>query len=221
MLFENFTKKDWFLWIGSIVIVALSNWIAPKFDLLVLMAALVGVTSLILAAKGNGWAQILIVVFSILYGVISYRFHYWGEMITYLGMTLPMGVWSAMEWFRNPSKENKNQVAIGTMNVRKWFAVLGMTIVVTIGFYFVLRYFQTPNLLFGTLSIATSFCAAALTVCRSPYYAVAYAANDVVLIVLWLLATMENPVYFPVIINFVIFLVNDLYGFVSWKKREG
>ena len=36
------------------------------------------------------------IVFSILYGVISFRFRYWGEVLTYLGMTLPVSVWSAM-----------------------------------------------------------------------------------------------------------------------------
>lgn len=42
----------------------------------------------------------------------------------------------------------------------------------------------------------------------------------VVLIVLWVMASMENPAYNPVAVNFAIFLLNDLYGFISWKKRE-
>lgn len=41
-----------------------------------------------------------------------------------------------------------------------------------------------------------------------------------VLIVLWIMASMENPAYIPVAVNFAIFLLNDLYGFISWKKRE-
>ncbi len=94
--FKNFTKKEWILWIASLFIVVLSNLLTADFDLLTLLAALVGVTSLIFAAKGNVWAQILMIVFSILYGIISYRFRYWGEMITYLGMTLPMAVWSTI-----------------------------------------------------------------------------------------------------------------------------
>ena len=55
---------------------------------------------------------------------------------------------------------------------------------------------------------------------RSSYYALGYAANDVVLIALWVLASLKDPVYIPVTVNFSIFLVNDLYGFVSWRKRE-
>ena len=91
---------------------------------------------------------------------------------------------------------------------------------VTVVFYYILMILDTPNIVFSTISIVTSFLAAALTMLRSSYYAVGYAANDVVLIVLWVLASFENPAYIPVVVNFVIFFVNDMYGFVSWKKRE-
>ena len=87
-------------------------------------------------------------------------------------------------------------------------------------FYHILVSLNTPNILLSTISITTSFLAAALTMLRSSYYALGYAANDVVLIVLWVLASIENPAYLPVVLNFVIFLLNDLYGFRCWKKRE-
>lgn len=160
------------------------------------------------------------IVFSILYGVISFRFHYWGEMITYLGMTLPMAVWSTVTWLKNPSKENGSEVAIQTLARSHLAALAASTVAVAAVFYYILKLLDTPNLFFSTVSIITSFLAAALTMLRSSYYAVGYAANDVVLIVLWVMASMENPAYIPVAVNFAIFLLNDLYGFVSWKKRE-
>ncbi len=217
--FINFTKRDFILWMLSMVVVLASNIFAPEFSVLILIAALIGVTSLVLAAKGNVWAQILMIVFSILYGIISFKFRYWGEMITYMGMTLPMAVWSAIVWFRNPS-EKEGEVKIGSMNKKKWILLSISSIVVTGAFYLILKHFDTPNLLFSTLSITTSFIAASLTILMSSYFALFYAMNDLVLIVLWVLATIENPVYFPVIINFVIFFINDIYGFWSWKKRE-
>lgn len=219
MPFSNFTKNDWILLISSLLIVLASNIVSPQFDVLITVAALIGVTSLVLGAKGNVWSPLLMVVFSVLYGIISYRFCYWGELVTYLGMTLPMSAWAAVEWFRNPS-EKKGEVAISPMNRTKWLMVLLSTILVTIGFYFILKHFDTPNLIFSTLSITTSFFAASLTLLRSSYYPLFYSANDVILIILWILATLENPVYFPVIINFVVFFVNDFYGFISWRKRE-
>ncbi|MGM9578079.1 MAG: nicotinamide riboside transporter PnuC [Evtepia sp.] len=219
-LLKSLSKKEWGIWLGSLVVVTISNLIPGDLDVLTLAAALIGVTSLIFAAKGNVWAQILMIVFSILYGIISWRFRYWGEMITYLGMTLPMAVWSTITWAKNPSKENGNEVAIQKLT-RKMIVLLAFfCAIVTLGFYVLLQALHTPNLVFSTISITTSFLAASLTMLRSSYYALGYAANDVVLIVLWVLASMENPVYVPVVVNFCIFLFSDLYGFISWKKRE-
>ena len=218
--FSTLTKKEWLLWLCSLFIVLVSNILAANFDPLTLIAALVGVTSLVFAAKGNVWAQVLMIVFSILYGIISFRFRYWGEMITYLGMTMPMAVWSAITWFKNPSEGNSSEVAIQKLTKRHVIWLTVSTVLVTVVFYYILMLLDTPNIVFSTISIVTSFLAAALTMLRSSYYAVGYAANDVILIVLWVLASLENPAYIPVVVNFVIFFVNDMYGFVSWKKRE-
>ncbi len=142
--FTNLTKKEWGFWMCSLIIMIASNVLFGDFDVLTLIAACIGVTSLIFAAKGNVWSQILMIIFSILYGIISWQFRYWGEMITYLGMTM----------------------------------------------------------------------------LRSSYYAMGYATNDIVLIVLWILASIHEPRYISVTIIFVIFFCYDMYGFVSWKKRE-
>lgn len=135
-------------------------------------------------------------------------------------MTLPMAVWSAVTWLRNPSAMGKSEVAIRKLEKKHFLFLLVLSVVVTGVFYGILRWLKTPNIAFSTLSVTTSFLAASLTMLRSSYYALGYAANDLVLIVLWGLAAMKDPVYIPVIINFMIFFLNDMYGFISWKKRE-
>ena len=216
---QDLTKKEWLLWLGSLLIVILSNLVSGSVDVLTLVAVCVGITSLIFAAKGNVWAQILMIVFSILYGIISWRFRYWGEMITYLGMTMPMAVWSTITWIRNPSK-NGNEVEIQKLNRKHIVGLSVFSVAVTAAFCYILHVLDTPNIVFSTISVTTSLLAASLTMLRSSYYALGYAMNDIVLIVLWVLASLKNPAYIPVAVNFAIFFLNDLYGFVSWKKRE-
>ena len=92
--------------------------------------------------------------------------------------------------------------------------------VVTVIFYYVLVCFHTANIIPSTISVTTSFVAVYLTFRRSPFFSLAYAANDVVLIVLWVLACREDIRYVSVVICFVAFLVNDMYGFYSWNKME-
>ena len=204
---------------GSLAIVILSNLLSTDIDVLTLVSACVGITSLIFAAKGNVWAQILMVVFSILYGLISWQFRYWGEMITYIGMTMPMAVWSTITWIKNPS-ESGQEVAIQKLTRKHLAGLAAAGVIVTAVFYMILKALDTPNILFSTISITTSFLAASLTMLRSSYYALGYASNDIILIVMWVLASIENPAYIPVVVNFIIFFFNDMYGFVSWKRRE-
>ena len=217
---KTLTKREWSIWLGSIIIVLISNLATKDFDLLTLVAALTGVTSLIFAAKGNVWGQVLMILFSILYVIISFRFRYWGEMMTYLGMTLPMAVWSTITWIENPSENNGNEVQIQSLSKKHIVALCISGIIVTAVFYYILKSFNTPNIIFSTISIITSFISASLTMLRSSYYAVWYAANDIVLIILWVLASLKDPAYIPVVVNFSIFFMNDMYGFMSWKQRE-
>jgi nicotinamide mononucleotide transporter PnuC len=160
------------------------------------------------------------VVFSFIYGIISFTFSYYGEMITYLGMTMPMAVFALISWLRNPYKDNKAEVKVNSISKTEQIIMWILTVIVTIIFYFILDYFGTKNIIPSTVSVTTSFIAAYLTFRRSPYFALAYAANDIVLIILWVSASIIDLRYISVVVCFVTFLFNDIYGFVSWQKMK-
>lgn len=218
--FKALRKREWILWGISLLLVLLSNLLCGQMDAVNLAATSLGVTALIFIARGDVWGQILTVVFSILYGIVSFRFRYWGEMITYLGMTLPIAVMSIITWLKNPYGKDVNEVRIARLGKGGMLMMWALTLAVTAVFYFILRAFDTPNLLPSTVSVTTSFLACYLLMMRNSHYALAYAANDVVLIILWVLATLSDLSYLPMVVNFSMFLINDLYGFISWKKRE-
>ena len=165
-----FTKKEIALWCVSESLIVVSFFIFDRENYLTLAASLIGVISLIFNAKGNPFGQFLMVIFSILYGIISFTSAYYGEMITYLGMTAPMAVFA--------------------------------------------------NLIPSTISVTTSFLAVYLTFRRSAFFAVGYAANDIVLIILWILAAISDISYLSVAICFVMFLINDTYGFINWSRMQ-
>ncbi len=219
-VFRYFTKLEITLWCASVILIVTSFLIFDRENFLTLIASLIGVTSLIFAAKGNPVSQLLMVIFSVLYGIISWSFSYFGEMVTYLGMTAPMAVFALISWLKNPYKGKKSQVKINRVHRKEVFLMLLLTAGVTALFYFILKAFNTANLIPSTLSVTTSFIAVYLTFRRSPYFALAYAANDIVLIVLWIMASLSDLSYISVVICFAVFLVNDLYGFISWLKME-
>ena len=219
-LINYFTKAEIILWCSSVVMIFLSFIISQDSGYLGFIASLIGVTALILCAKGNPLGQVFMIVFCCMYTYISYTFSYYGEMITYACMSLPMAAVSLISWLRHPFKGNKAEVKVNRLKGKEYIIMLALTVVVTVTFYYILRAFNTANLIPSTFSVTTSFAAAYLTYRRSPYYALWYVANDIVLIVLWTLAAMKDISYVSVIICFVTFLANDIYGFINWKKME-
>ncbi len=217
---KSLSKGERILWLVSLLGVTTSSVLSPDFDALSLIAPLVGVTALIFVAKGDPLGQILTVVFSILYGVISWKFHYYGEVITYLGMSAPAAVMAVVSWFRNPYEQGKAEVRVNRLKRPEILFLAVLTAAVTVLFYFLLRSFHTANLLPSTISVTTSFLASYLTFRRSPLYALAYAANDVILMILWVLASVEDPAYLPMTVCFLMFLLNDSYGFFNWQRMQ-
>ena len=217
---KYFSKSEMILWCSSVVIIVLSFCFFDRENYLTLVASLVGVTSLIFNAKGNPFGQFLMVIFSLLYGIISFTFAYYGEMITYLGMTMPMAIFALISWLRNPYNGNKAEVKVNTIGKIEIVFMWVLTAAVTVMFYFILEYFNTANILPSTLSVTTSFIAVYLTFRRSSYFALAYASNDIILIILWTLASLYDVRYISVVVCFVAFFVNDIYGYLSWQKMK-
>lgn len=215
-----FSKTDITLWSSSVALIIFSFCIFDRENYLTLCASLIGVTSLIFSAKGNPFGQFLMIIFSLLYGIISYTFSYYGEMITYLGMTMPMAIFALISWLKNPFNGNKAEVKVNSITEKETMFMWIFTVLITVIFYFILKFFNTANLIPSTLSVTTSFLAVYLTFRRSPYFAVAYATNDIILIILWILASFSDIRYLSVVVCFVSFLFNDIYGFISWRKMK-
>lgn len=216
---RKLNRFELMLWLSSLVVITVSFLLSGS-DFLILAASLIGVTALIFLAKGLPIGQVLTILFSILYGIVSYQFRYYGEMITYLGMTLPSALYTLIIWLKHPYEKSGGEVRIARLNKKSIFITIFVSTLITIIFYFILKFLQTPNLIVSTISVLTSMFAAILMIYRVPYYAIAYAINDIILIVLWILASMTAISYIPMVICFFIFLVNDLYAFIDWTKRR-
>ena len=217
---EYFTGAEIIIWSVSSAVIILSFCIFFFFNYLTLLASMVGVTSLIFIAKGNPAGQLLMVIFSSLYAVTSYNYSYYGEMVTYLGMGAPMAVFTFISWLRNPYKDNKSEVKVNSLSKIDIVLMIVLTVLVTQLFYYILKFFNTANLVPSTISITTSFLGVYLMFRRSPYYALAFVLNDIVLICLWILASFDNIQYISVTVCFAAFLVNDMYGYLSWRKMK-
>lgn len=217
-LTSYFTKMELRLWAWSNALIILSFFFFKQTNFLTLGASLIGVSSLIFSAKGNPIGQVLMIIFSLFYGIISFSYHYYGEVLTYLGMTMPMAIIALVSWLKHPYEGKRSEVRVNHIHGLEFIVLAVLTPLVTYVSYLILVYFKTAHIIFSTLSVSTTFIAVYLTFRRSSYFTIAYAVNDLVLIVLWGLTSIEDLSYLSVVVCFITFLVNDLYGFYNWRK---
>jgi len=213
--FKQLTKFEFKLWLLSNLFILISVIISQS-SVLFLFTSLIGITALLFLAKGLPSGQVLTIIFGIFYAYISYSYRYYGEMITYLGMTVPSALFALILWVKHPFEKGKPVVEISKLTKRKMLIIVALSIMLTIIFYFLLRLLNTPNLLISTASIFTSLLASLFMIFRVPYYAIAYSLNDILLIILWVLASITSLVYLPMVVCFSIFLINDLYAYKNW-----
>ena len=214
---KSFTLVEWLIWSISVISIIVFFFVFKNTQYLYLVGSLIGATALIFVSKGNPIGQLLTIVFSVFYGIISYSFNYFGEMITYLAMSAPISLWALISWLRNPYKGNKSEVAVNCLSRKEWCLFLIAAGGITVSFFFILKALNTANLIVSTISVLTSFIAAYLMARRSRFYAMGYGANDIILIILWSMASFENITYLPMVICFVSFFVTDTYGFINWS----
>ena len=219
-LINYFSIFEWCLYLFSLLVIIVCFVVFKNDNYFYLTGSIIGVTALIFLSKGHVLGQIITVIFSVFYGIVSLSFKYYGEMITYVFMTMPIAIISIITWLKHPSKQTKNEVEVNELKWKEYIFLAILSLVVTFVFYFILKVFNTNNLIISTVSILTSFVAAYLSMRRSRYYAIAYACNDIVLIILWILASIEQINYFSMVICFVAFLASDIYAFINWGRLQ-
>lgn len=218
--FKKLTRFEWMLWISSLSVILVSSLFSGTEGLLSGIASLIGVTALIFIAKGMVLGQVMIIIFAVFYGIISFAFRYYGEVITYLGLSAPMALLALISWIKNPFGDT------GEVKIRERLTYKQITIgicgalLVTLLFYFILKELGNASLLVSTFSVTTSFFASYLVFLRSPHYALAYAINDIVLIILWIIAATKDISCLSMVFCFIMFFINDLYGFYNWKIMQ-
>ena len=217
-ILNYFTIFEWCLWLGSLATILITFFAMGNTDYRQLACSLVGVTGLIFIEKGSLVGMIITLIFSALYGIVSYFCAYYGEMITYLGMTSPIALIGIFTWFRHRREDEKGKVVINEIHGKEYGILAVISLIVTVSFYFILRALNTANLIISTISVLTSFVAAYLQLRRSRFYAIGYTLNDIVLITLWTLQAVNDIRYLAMVSCSVAFLVNDIYGFINWTR---
>ncbi|MGN1337542.1 MAG: nicotinamide riboside transporter PnuC [Candidatus Coprovivens sp.] len=219
-LFKGWTKFEIIFLIVSLSAITICFLFNEDKNVLSLVTSLLGVIVVLTGAKGLLVSPFINIFYNILYIIISISQRYYGEVLIYIFLMMPLHITTIISWLKNKSNKDSNVVSVNKLN-RKEYMVLGLvTVLVTFMFYFILKLLDTNELIISTISLTASLVASYLMLRRSSNYAIAFVINDIILITLWGIACVNDIALLPMVVTFMVFFVNDIYGFISWKKRE-
>ena len=215
-MFKNWTIfEKIFLLLGTISAFVLTflfkgTWVDLGYTLLYFWTAL-------LLAKGKYACYIIGIISTFFYAYVSYSNSYYGEVIIAMCCTLPLMVIGLINWLKH--QDNTNTVIIKEITKKELIIVLLSQAVMFAGYYYLLKVFNTNNLLVSTFSIVASIIATYLTARRSEYGFIGFIINDLILITLWSIPVINGVSnLIPVLLCPVLLLINDIYGVYNWRR---
>lgn len=205
----------------SLLVAFVSFLFAQEKSYLSLIGTLFGIITCFAYSKVWVIAPMVGCVNNILYIILSFTQRFYGEAIIYLFLQMPIVIYQIVDYLKNKNKDDQTVVNVNKVGKKEYLLMIPVILVLTVGFYFLLKALNTNELIISTFSLVTSLIASYLMLRRSPYYAIGYLLNDVVLIVLWSMTIASSGLtYLPTLIGFVVFMANDIYGFINWKIQE-
>ena len=220
-LFENWNLFEYILLGISWTAIIVSFFLETEKNYLSFFTSLLGVYSVILIAKGLLLAPITDIAYNVLYAILAFTQRYYGESIIYVFLMIPISSIAIYQWLHHKDENNKSYVRVNKIFLKEFVILIVLTILLSFLFFFLLRALNTNNLVISTISLSTSVLASYFFLRRSSFYALFFILNDIILIGMWSMILFSVGIeYLPTVISLVAFFVNDIYGFVIWKKKE-
>ena len=215
-MFKGWTKfEKLFLIFGTIAALILTPvFHGTIFDL---CYTLLYFWTALLLAKGKWSCYAIGVISTFFYAYISYRNGYYGEIMISMFLTLPLMIVGLLNWIKH--QDETKTVIVKDVSKKELAIVLGSQVILFFGYYYLLKIFNTDNLVVSALSIVASLIATYLTARRSEYGFVGFIINDIILIMLWGIPVLFGAFsLIPVVLCPILLLINDIYGAYNWKR---
>ena len=223
---NKFIKKYGWNWfelglIGIVSIIGLyffagavtpAAFIIPVIDLI---AAICGIFSVVLCAKGKKTGFIFGLINLIGYAIIAFNNLYFGEVLLNVLFYIPVNIISYITWKKNQYND-KNEVIPKRLNWKQITIGLIVIVLLTLGLHFFLAAIGgAMTLLDGTTTIL-SIAASLLMWRRYAEQWACWIVVDAITVVMWIIA--GDPI---MIVMWGAYLINAFYGYYLWLKKSG
>ena len=219
--FENIKWYEWVMMaVFAVTLVAVS--VVERSSAVVICNSLIGIVAVFFVSKGLIVGQILGIVQGIVYCILSAQNRYFGEVIVCACVTIPLYLIAIFTWIKNRQDANVVQVNKRNFRLLEWVITLAVMSVVGVGVYFLLKAFNTANLVLSTFSVVFTMTAGYLLVRRCEYSFVFYMISNMICIGLWtsLIVSTGDMSLLPTALCYCIFLILNIFGIMNWAKLK-
>lgn len=219
--FENIKWYEWVMMaVFAVTLVAVS--VVERSSAVVICNSLIGIVAVFFVSKGLIVGQILGIVQGIVYCILSAQNRYFGEVIVCACVTIPLYLIAIFTWIKNRQDANVVQVNKRNFGLLEWVITLVVMTVVGVGVYFLLKAFNTANLVLSTFSVVFTMTAGYLLVRRCEYSFVFYMISNMICIGLWTSLTVStgDMSLLPTALCYCIFLILNIFGIANWAKLK-
>ena len=188
-----------------------------------LTASVLSIIWIMLIAKGKVEGYVVGFLATILYAWVSVFYRYYGELLISIFITTPLNVYGFIQWVNNRRQDKKlgKVVVVGGVQKKELVILLSSQLILSVGYYFLLKVFNTEFLLVSTISICTSTIGTYLLLRRSDHSWIAWILNAIIQVVLWTYILIVFGLSSFVMFWFALLsLLNNVYGYISWIKLK-
>ncbi len=215
MLKEFNLYEKCYLTLGSLLLVIIS--IISKSSFLSLTYSLLCLLNAVCIAKGKIIGYIFEIIATAIYLYISFTQKFYSEVFTSVCLLMPSSIYGLYNWSKNQSQTST--VIIKDMNKKElYFSIISQIILYPL-YLLILKYFDTSLVYISALSICITALAVYHMAKASPLGYFFFIIKDLVAIILWIYPILlGEAASIPVFITFILYAINDCYGFFNWKK---
>jgi nicotinamide mononucleotide transporter len=210
-------EKLWLI-ISTILIVSLS--IYWKDSPIGIIASLAGIWNVVLVAKGKILNYFFGIIAVTTYAFVAYTQKYFGEVMLNMFYFFPMQFIGFYIWRKRRSDKKTEDIKVVYMTNKQRLFWLCITAVATITYAYILKRLGGNLPFLDSASTVMSVIAMILMVFVFVEQWILWILVDIVSIFLWAIAMKNGGTDIAVLIMWIAFLVNAIYGLFNWIKLE-
>lgn len=216
--FKELNVLDYFIYILGIIGVIIAS-ILVKSSAISIVTAVFGVFYVRTLSKKYKISIIFGLIYVGMYIVQSVIYKNWGEVIIYGGLSVPILIWTCVSWYKKSDKVQNHAISW-----KEWLILLSVVAVLSVGIYFMLWYFATPNLVIAVISSVVGLVGNYLILRQDGKMFFAFMILNLIQILLWTIPIIKGGEggsleTVPMIISLVAFLASNIDGAISWLKK--